>query len=127
MSRVRSKNTEPERFLRKALSAEGYRYRLHVRKLPGSPDLVFPSRGKVVFVHGCFWHSHESCNQGGPPKSNSAYWNDKLRENQRRDIRNVRALRRMGWKTLTVWTCTLRSVVKRRKTIRRVIAFLEGN
>ncbi len=125
MSRVLSKNTGPERWLRSQLHAVGYRYRLHVKELPGSPDLVFASRRKIVFVHGCFWHCHKRCNQGGAPKSNLRYWKPKLEENRRRDYRNIRALKRLGWKVLTVWTCALRSKAKRRRSILRVIRFLE--
>jgi DNA mismatch endonuclease (patch repair protein) len=125
MSSVRGKNTKPERILRMRLHAAGYRYRLHVRKLPGSPDLVFPSRKKIIFVHGCFWHLHARCNQGGAPKSNLRYWRPKLEENRCRDLRNARNLRLAGWRVLIVWGCALRSVKKINQTLSRVVRFLE--
>jgi DNA mismatch endonuclease (patch repair protein) len=125
MSNVRGKDTQPERLLRTSLHAAGYRYRLHVAGLPGSPDLVFPSRKKVIFVHGCFWHWHQRCNQGQAPKSNLKYWMPKLEQNKRRDCRNVRKLRRAGWSVLIVWACSLRSEAKRQRALRRVFNFLD--
>ena len=84
MSRVKTKDTGPELLLRRALHKRGYRYRVNVKKLPGKPDIVFPSRRKLVFVHGCFWHGHD-CRWGRPPKSNAEYWKPKVRANRKRD------------------------------------------
>lgn len=105
MSRIRSKNTKPERVVRSLLHQLGYRYRIHRRELPGSPDLVFPRRRKVVFVHGCFWHAHDGCKVANMPKSRSAFWADKFERNKKRDSENIRRLREDGWGVLTVWEC----------------------
>lgn len=107
MARVHSKNTRPELLVRKMVFALGYRYRLHKRNLPGCPDLVFTPRGKVIFVHGCFWHRHSRCALARLPKSRIEFWLPKLEGNKRRDERNKRALARKGWKVLTIWECQL--------------------
>ncbi|MBI3569903.1 MAG: DNA mismatch endonuclease Vsr [Gammaproteobacteria bacterium] len=104
MSAVRTKNTGPELLVRKLLSAQGYRYRLHRKGLPGRPDIVFPGRRKVVFVHGCFWHGHR-CKKGRLPKSRLRYWKPKIAANKKRDARNLAKLRRLGWNALVVWQC----------------------
>ena len=107
MSRIRPYDTRPELVVRRMLHRMGYRYRLHRRDLPGKPDLVFPSRGKVLFVHGCFWHRH-NCKVGNRiPKSRVNFWLAKFEYNRRRDRRNVRALNRAGWRVLTVWECQI--------------------
>lgn len=105
MRAVRSKDTAPELVVRRLIHSLGYRYRLHVRSLPGCPDVVLPWRKKVLFVHGCFWHQH-SCSRGNRiPASNRRYWLEKLRGNKHRDAGHRRALRRRGWRVLTVWEC----------------------
>lgn len=119
MSRVGKKNTAPELALRKILSKMGYRYRLHGR-LPGTPDIVFNGRKKVIFVHGCFWHGHP-CRPSNKPKSNVAYWQEKVERNQKRDRRTVRKLRRDGWSVLLVWECELKNGPR---VARRVQRFL---
>lgn len=107
MSRVRSKNTRPEMIVRRMLHKAGYRYRLHTADLPGKPDLVFAGRKKVIFIHGCFWHMHESCAMARIPKSRVEFWTAKLSANRDRDTRNVAELRQAGWDVLTVWECEL--------------------
>src|SRR5438552_2818184 len=108
MRAVRDRDTTPERALRRLITGLGHRYRLHVRTLPGCPDLVFGSRKKVIFVHGCFWHGHH-CRAGlNQPKSNTEYWTKKLLRNRTRDSANRTLLRALGWKALTVWECQLR-------------------
>ena len=107
MARIGGKNTAPELAIRARLHAMGYRYRLHAAALPGKPDIVFPGRGKVVFVHGCFWHGH-GCGIGRPPKSRLEYWLPKLAANKARDRRREDALAAMGWSALTVWQCQLK-------------------
>ena len=92
MSRVRSKNSRPEMLVRRLVFAEGYRYRLHDRKLPGCPDLVFRGRAKVIFMHGCFWHRHEQCSLARMPKSRLDFWEPKLTANKERDARNKKLL-----------------------------------
>lgn len=108
MAAVRTKDTGPELYVRKRLFANGYRYRLHGKGLPGRPDIVFPRRSKVVFVHGCFWHGHR-CSKGKLPKSHLRYWKPKIAENKKRDRRNVIQLSRMNWRTLVVWQCELKN------------------
>lgn len=107
MARVRQKNTGPELRLRRQLHAAGYRFRLHRKDLPGTPDIVFPGRRKVIFVHGCFWHGHD-CRAGRAPSSNLAYWAAKIGANVERDERNGRMLEAAGWRVFVVWQCQLR-------------------
>ena len=108
MARVRSTNSRPELCVRRIVFALGYRYRLHVRGLPGVPDLVFRPRKKVIFVHGCFWHRHANCALARMPKSRIEFWETKLEGNRKRDKRNRRSLLREGWKVLTIWECQLK-------------------
>lgn len=111
MSRIRSKDTKPEMLIRRLLHGLGYRYRLHRRDLPGAPDLVFPSRKKVILVHGCFWHQHKRCIDGRFPKSRENYWLPKLLRNVERDRHNIDKLRRGGWKVLKLWECDVLKAV----------------
>lgn len=120
MSSVGSRNTWPELKLRRILHAMGFRYAMHRADLPGKPDLVFPYRRKVIFVHGCFWHGH-SCRGGRPPKSRRSYWMNKQTVNIARDKRCAARLRRAGWGVMTVWQCQLK---KPEKTAQRVARFL---
>jgi DNA mismatch endonuclease (patch repair protein) len=106
MSRIGGKNTAPEVAVRRLLHALGYRFRLHRKNLPGTPDIVFPTRRKVIFVNGCFWHAH-GCLLGHPPKSHREFWLPKLQNNRLKDRRNIRALRDSGWGVLTVWQCQI--------------------
>lgn len=105
MSRIRSSGTKPEMLVRRLLHSRGYRFRCHVRQLPGSPDLVFSKRKKVVLVHGCFWHQHPDCPRATRPKSREEYWDPKLRGNVQKDLRTVQQLNSQGWHVLTVWEC----------------------
>lgn len=107
MSRVRSKDTGPEMLVRRIVHGMGYRYRLHVRVLPGVPDLVFSSRRAAIFVHGCYWHQHPGCRLARVPKSRVEFWRTKLERNRERDSENLAALRRLGWRVLVVWECQL--------------------
>jgi DNA mismatch endonuclease (patch repair protein) len=120
MSLVRGKHTRPELAVRRLVSKLGYRYRLYAKGLPGKPDLCFPGRGKIIFVHGCFWHAHSGCRGGRPPKSRFDYWLPKLRETKLRDKRTLRALARLGWATLVIWQCEVQSVSLSRR-IRRFL------
>lgn len=108
MSRIRSKDTKPELVVRRLLHRLGYRYVLHDKRLPGRPDIVFPSRRAVILVDGCFWHGHH-CVLASKPKTNSQFWSDKIVGNRNRDARNRRALRAQGWRVLSVWECSTRS------------------
>ena len=125
MSSIRGKDTWPERTLRSLLFARGFRYRLHVRKLPGSPDLVFPKHGAVVFVHGCFWHRHEGCRYITTPRTNEEFWQRKFLDNVDRDRRHVEALRTLGWRVAIVWECALKHSVE--DTARLVEEWLHGD
>jgi DNA mismatch endonuclease, patch repair protein len=123
MRRIRSTNTSPELALRRFLHGLGYRFRLHRKDLPGKPDLVFPGRRKVIFVHGCFWHQHSSCREGRIPGSRVEYWGPKLNRNQTRDAANQGLLKEQGWNVLVIWECELKDL----KCIRsRVKYFLGG-
>lgn len=108
MSRVWGENTKPEMVVRRILHGEGYRYRLHRKDLPGRPDIVFVSRRKVIFVHGCFWHRHEGCSLARLPKTRLDFWVPKLEANRLRDIKCQEALRLEGWQVLVVWECELK-------------------
>lgn len=107
MRRIRAKDTEPEMMVRRLIHGMGFRYRLHKRDLPGKPDIVFTKKKKAVFVHGCFWHRHDSvrCKISRMPKSNKSYWKNKLAHNKERDEKNLVELKKTGWKTLVVWEC----------------------
>ena len=110
MAAIRNKNTKPEMVVRRAVHRLGYRYVLHERKLPGHPDLVFPSRKKAMFIHGCFWHLH-TCRYGlVVPATNAEFWKNKRGGNAARDARNIVALRKLGWKVLVVWECELQNL-----------------
>jgi DNA mismatch endonuclease, patch repair protein len=123
MAKVRQKGTAPELVVRRLVHGMRYRYRLHRKDLPGKPDLVFPSRRKVIFVHGCFWHGHH-CRAGrNRPASNRAYWEAKLNGNHQRDAKNVVALEAAGWKILVLWECQIKN---RLETIERIRHFLNN-
>lgn len=109
MSRVRGRDTKPEMLVRRIVHRMGFRYRLHDRKLPGSPDLVFKSRRKAIFVHGCFWHRHPDpdCRLARMPKSQLDFWRPKLEGNRERDLRNLSELEAIGWQYFIVWECEL--------------------
>jgi DNA mismatch endonuclease, patch repair protein len=106
MASVRSANTKPELTLRRALHARGCRFRIHRRDLPGTPDLVFPSRRAVIFVNGCFWHGHY-CRAGALPRTRREFWEAKISANKLRDERNITTLRQLGWRVSVVWECEL--------------------
>lgn len=108
MSGIRSRNTRPEITLRKALHSRGFRFRLHGRGLPGSPDLVFPKYRAVIFVHGCFWHRHPGCSFATTPSTRPAFWEEKFRQNIERDARTLDAIHREGWDALVIWECELK-------------------
>lgn len=105
MAKVRAKNTAPEMLVRSLLHGLGYRFRLHRRDLPGSPDLTLSKFRTVVFVHGCFWHQHLGCKRADRPTSNRQYWNKKLDRNIARDTENAHLLKGLGWKVIIVWEC----------------------
>lgn len=111
MAKIRSKGTKPELWVRQLLHRLGYRFRLHRAGLPGRPDLVFPSRRKIIFVHGCFWHAHEDCKVANRPKSRRSYWDAKFKRNRARDEANQKSLQQDGWRVFVVWECETNSDV----------------
>ena len=121
MAADHSKDTKPELAVRSLVHALSYRYRLHVASLPGKPDLVFPGRRKIIFVHGCFWHRHARCRYSTSPKTRSDFWQEKFCTNIARDRRTRRELKKLGWSILTVWQCELK---KRLKVEVRIDEFL---
>jgi|SRR5581483_6686995 len=123
MSRIRGRDTRPERLIRKGLFALGFRYRLHQRNLPGCPDLVFPKYSAVIFVHGCFWHKHE-CELFKWPKANSEFWRRKITRNCANDEKNLTKLEQAGWRTLIIWECAIRG--KRQLDCPKVIDRIAG-
>jgi len=110
MRAVGTKNTGPELTVRKLLFQNGFRYRLHRKDLPGTPDIVFPSRKKAIFINGCFWHGHSHCPKGRPPNSRKDYWTKKIADNTQRDLKNSTLLGEQGWQVETVWQCELRDM-----------------
>jgi len=105
MARVRQKGTGPELLVRRCLHRLGFRFRLHRKDLPGTPDIVLPKHCKVIFVHGCYWHRHPGCTRTTTPKTRTDFWTDKFRSNVQRDRRNMRKLRESGWEPYIVWEC----------------------
>ncbi len=108
MSQIRSKDTKPEMLVRKFLHANGFRYRLHSKNLPGKPDIVLPKYNSVIFVHGCFWHGHKECKYFVTPKTNTEFWLNKINGNISHDSLAIRALKKEGWKVIVVWECDLK-------------------
>jgi DNA mismatch endonuclease (patch repair protein) len=125
MARIRGRNTTPELVVRSLLFRLGYRYRLHRRDLPGTPDIVFGKRRKAIFVHGCFWHRHSdpACRLARLPKSRLEFWEPKLTANASRDLQNQQALRQLGWEVLVVWECDLRHSEQLENML---VTFLDG-
>ena len=108
MRQIASKNTAPEVIFRKLIHRAGFRYRLHVKTLPGKPDLVLKKYRTAVFIHGCFWHGHENCKRGNQPKTNIKYWSEKIKRNMEKDAKNVIMLKNADWRIFTVWECELK-------------------
>ena len=112
MSKIGSKNTKPEILFRKAIHKKGYRYRLYDKKLPGKPDIVLRKYKVVVFINGCFWHSHKNCKRGNHPKTHNEYWDAKLEHNVLRDRKNCELLTKLGWNVLVIWECEMSDIEK---------------
>lgn len=108
MSQIKATNTKPEMMVRKFLHASGFRYRLHVKDLPGKPDLVLPKYNTVIFVHGCFWHAHEGCKYFKIPKTRTEWWKKKLLGNRERDKKHISQLEDLGWNIIVIWECELK-------------------
>lgn len=120
MAAIKGKDTKPEMLVRRYLHACGFRYSLHCKKLPGSPDLVFRSLRTVIFIHGCFWHGHEKCKYYRLPKSNTEFWRDKVEQNRQRDSAVIQELESKGWRVFIIWECELKNKSTREATLRRI-------
>ena len=120
MSRISGKNTRPEKSVRSILHRMGLRFRIHRKDLPGKPDIVLTKFRTVVFVHGCFWHQHKRCKYANIPKTRTDFWKEKFYENKKRDLYNVRKLKKDNWKVLTVWECELHEVHKLENRLKKL-------
>ena len=127
MSRVKSKDTKPEKIVRSMIHRMGFRFRKNRRDLPGSPDIVFPKYRKVIFIHGCFWHGHKNCSKASRPSSNEEFWSDKLDTNIQRDRKKVRELKKQGWKVLIIWECQIKDEKRLTRKIKRFLVDNERN
>lgn len=114
MSQIKATNTKPEMLVRQFLHAQGFRYKLHDKKLPGKPDIVLPKYKTVIFIHGCFWHGHTNCKYFVVPKTRTQWWLDKINRNKANDEKAVKALRKEGWEVIKIWECRLKSEKKER-------------
>jgi DNA mismatch endonuclease, patch repair protein len=126
MARIRKTDTKPELFVRRLMHGMGYRFRLHVRSLPGNPDIILPRHRKAILVHGCFWHRHDCPDGRKLPRSKPEYWGPKLERNRRRDEMNVGRLRELGWDVLVVWECQARREEVVIKKLRRFMARIKA-
>lgn len=121
MSQIRGENTRPEMLVRSFLHKNGYRYRLHVKNLPGKPDIVLPRHQTVIFVHGCFWHAHAKCHYFKMPQTRRLWWESKLNKNKDNDRKVIRLLKGDGWKVIILWECTLKPA-KVKRTLAKLLA-----
>jgi len=121
MSRIRSKNTQPERAVRKFLSKKKIIHRLYAKKLPGKPDIVINKNKKVIFINGCFWHQHKNCKRRAMPKTNIKYWKDKLRRNAEKQRKDILALKKLGWKVGVIWECETKRPKDLSKTLQKML------
>lgn len=124
MSRIKGKNTKPEILARKFLFAQGFRYRLHDKKLPGKPDIVLPKYNALIFIHGCFWHGHDGCKYFVTPKTRTEWWLNKINGNKSKDAENLLALKKEGWNVFTIWECELLAD-KRENTLTKLLKRLK--
>jgi DNA mismatch endonuclease (patch repair protein) len=123
MSRIKGKDTKPEILVCKFLFSQGFRYKLHDKKLTGTPDIVLPKYNTVIFVHGCFWHGHKNCKYANIPKTRTEWWLNKITRNQKNDRKNISLLKSEGWQVITVYECRLKKT-KRKATLDRIIRIL---
>jgi DNA mismatch endonuclease (patch repair protein) len=127
MSGIQAKNTRPEMLVRRLLHSEGYRFRLHRKDLPGTPDIVLPKFKIAIFVHGCFWHSHSGCNLAKVPATRSEFWTAKLRANVTRDNAAAEKLNAIGWRVLCVWECATRGSGAKGDLMSDILSWMFGN
>jgi len=121
MSRIRSKNTLPEKITRTLLNEFGYKYKLHNKKLPGKPDIVIKEGRELIFINGCFWHQHKGCKRQALPKTNRGYWLPKLKRNIERQKDDLKKLKRLGWKTVIIWECEAKNKSKLSSKLKRFL------
>lgn len=121
MSRIRSENTKPEILVRSFIHRLGYRFRLHVKSLPGKPDIVLPKYKTVIFVHGCFWHRHPGCKYAYVPKSRKGFWQKKFRQNVERHVSVTKELKKLGWCVIVVWECEISNYPKLIKNLKKLL------
>lgn len=121
MSRIRSKNTKPEIAVRKILTELGFKYRLHVSKLPGKPDIVISKTKKIIFINGCFWHQHKNCTKQAIPKANIEYWKPKLQRNIEKQEQDIKNLKISGWKVYKIWECQTKNEQKLTQKLLKII------
>jgi len=126
MSRIRGKDTRPEKTVRSFLHRNGFRFRLHGSRLPGKPDIVLPKHRTVILVNGCFFHGHPGCKQATNPATNRAFWARKIERNRERDAEVRRALRKAGWRVVTVWECQVGEPARLRRGLQRLFSLREG-
>lgn len=126
MSQIKSKDTKPEILVRSIVHKLGFRFRKHKSDLPGKPDIVLVKHRKIIFVHGCFWHSHKKCDRSSRPQSNKSFWSEKLDKNIARDKKTKRDLRLQGWKVLIVWTCETKNIYKLQNKIANYLVERKG-
>lgn len=108
MSKIGPKDSKPELFVRSMIHRMGYRFRLHRKDLPGTPDLVFPKYNSVIFIHGCYWHGHKNCKKASIPETNTKFWKNKIQKNKERDKTNINELKKLGWDVLVIWQCEIK-------------------
>ncbi|MDH6253372.1 DNA mismatch endonuclease (patch repair protein) [Chryseobacterium sp. H1D6B] len=125
MSKIKAKDTKPEILVRKFLFSEGFRYRLHKKNLPGTPDIVLNKYKTVIFVHGCFWHGHDNCKYYVVPKTKTDWWLEKIGRNKLKDEDSINKLKNDGWKVIIIWECQLK-ITKREETLKKLIEELEN-
>lgn len=126
MAAVKSNDTKPEMIVRRYLHGLGFRYGLHNKKLPGSPDIVLRRFKTVIFINGCFWHGHENCNNYRMPKSNVDFWQSKINRNRARDERNLNDLQKLGWRVIIIWECQLKTKELREQTFCEILNILKS-
>lgn len=121
MSKISGKETKPEIMVRKYLFSKGFRFRKNVQSLPGTPDIVLPKYKTVIFVHGCFWHGHESCKRSALPETNKVFWRNKINATQERDRRKVEELEKLGWKVIVIWQCEIKNFNKQNERLHAIL------
>ena len=120
MSAIKSKNTKPEIAVRKLLHSMGYRFRLHRKDLPGSPDIVLPKYKTVIFVHGCFWHRHENCKYASTPKTRREFWENKFKSNVKRDKEIQEKIKNLDWRSVVIWECEIKNKISIERKLRNL-------